>query len=106
MAKLIIDEWIIREVINTLYMANNTLLGITGLDSPQEIAKKKEKECAINRAIYRAIDILQQGEQPQLLSDKDRVRDGEVILNGHWLFVDTTKWADGYKLKVIMGEEE
>ena len=68
MAKLIIDEWVIREVINTLQMANNTLLGITGLDSPQEVAKKEEKECAINRAIRRAIDILQQGERSELPS--------------------------------------
>lgn len=55
-----IDEWIIREVINTLHQANITLLKITGLDSPQEIAKKRvENETAINRRIRSAIDLLE-----------------------------------------------
>ena len=54
-----IDEWIIREVIDTLYQANITLLKITGLDSPQEIAKKRvENETAINRRIWSAIGLL------------------------------------------------
>ena len=55
-----IDEWIIREVIDTLHQANITLLRITGLDSPQEIAKKRvENETAINRRIRSAIDLLE-----------------------------------------------
>ena len=55
-----IDEWIIREVIDTLHQANTTLFGITGLDSPQEIAKKiEENETAINRRIYKAISLLE-----------------------------------------------
>lgn len=55
-----IDEWIIREAINTLYQANITLLKITGLDSPQEIAKKRVKnETAINRRIKSTIDLLE-----------------------------------------------
>ena len=55
-----IDEWIIREVIDTLHQANITLLKITGLDSPQEIAKKREEnETAINRRIRSAIDLLE-----------------------------------------------
>ena len=55
-----IDEWIIREVIDTLHQANITLLKITGLDSPQEITKKREKnETAINRRIRSAIDLLE-----------------------------------------------
>ena len=54
-----IDEWIVREVIDTLHQANITLLGITGLDSPQELAKKcKENETAINRRIRNAISLL------------------------------------------------
>ena len=54
-----IDEWIIIEVIDTLYQANITLLRITGLDSPQEIAKKRvENETAINRRIWSAIGLL------------------------------------------------
>ena len=53
------DEWIVREVIDTLHQANITLLGITGLDSPQEFAKKcKENETAINRRIRNAISLL------------------------------------------------
>lgn len=55
-----IDEWIIREAINTLHQANRTLLKITGLDSPQEIAKKLVKnETAINRRIKSTIDLLE-----------------------------------------------
>lgn len=54
-----IDEWVIREVIDTLHQANITLLGITGLDSPQEFAKKcRENETAINRRIRNAISLL------------------------------------------------
>lgn len=55
-----IDEWVIREVIDTLHQANITLLGITGLDSPQEFAKKRvENETAINRRIRNAIGLLE-----------------------------------------------
>ena len=54
-----IDEWVVREVIDTLHQANITLLGITGLDSEQEFAKKcVENETAINRRIYNAIGVL------------------------------------------------
>ena len=55
-----INEWVIREVIDTLHQANITLLKITGLDSPQEIAKKRvENETAINRRIKSTIDLLE-----------------------------------------------
>ena len=54
-----IDEWVVREVIDTLHQANITLLGITGLDSQQEFAKKcKENETAINRRIIKTIGLL------------------------------------------------
>ena len=64
--KLVLDEWIVREVIDTLYMARTTLLGITGLDSPQEVAKKSANETAITRRISKAIDIIQQSEQQEV----------------------------------------
>ena len=55
-----VDEWVIREVIDTLHQANITLLRITGLDSPQEVAKKRvENETAINRRIRNAIGLLE-----------------------------------------------
>lgn len=55
-----IDEWVVQEVIDTLHQANITLLGVTGLDSPQEFAKKCENnETAINRRIRKAIDLLE-----------------------------------------------
>ena len=55
-----IDEWVIKEAIDTLHQANITLLGVTGLDSPQEFAKKcKENETAINRRIKNAIGLLE-----------------------------------------------
>ena len=55
-----IDEWVIKEVIDTLYQANITLLRITALESPREIAKKRvENETAINRRIKSAIDLLE-----------------------------------------------
>lgn len=54
-----IQEWVVREVIDTLRQANVALLGITGLDSPQEVEKKcRENETAINRRIKKAIDLL------------------------------------------------
>ena len=54
-----IDEWVVREVIDTLHQANITLLGITGLDSEQEFAKKcVENETAINRRIRNTIGLL------------------------------------------------
>ena len=56
-----IEKWIIREVIDTLNQANMTLLGITGLDFPEEIAKKfTENETAINRRIKSTIDLLEE----------------------------------------------
>ena len=64
--KLILDEWIVREVIDTLYMARTTFLGITGLDSPQDVEKKSANETAITRRISKAIDIIQQSEQPHI----------------------------------------
>ena len=55
-----IDEWVVREVIDTLHQANITLLGVTGLDSPQEFAKKcVENETEINRRIRNAIGLLE-----------------------------------------------
>ena len=55
-----IDEWVIREVIDTLHQANITLLKITALDSPREIAKKRvENETAITRRIKSTIDLLE-----------------------------------------------
>ena len=68
--KLVLDEWIIREVIDTFYMARTTLLGITGLDSPQEVAKKSANESAITRRISKTIDIIQQSDQPEVDLEK------------------------------------
>lgn len=67
--KLILDEWIVREVIDTLYMARTTFLGITGLDSPQEVEKKSANETAITRRISKAIDLIQQSEQSPVPND-------------------------------------
>ena len=63
--RLVLDEWIVREVLDTLHMARTTLLGITGLDSPQEVKKKSANETAITRRIDKAIDIIQQ-ERPEV----------------------------------------
>lgn len=76
--KLILDEWIIREVIDTLHMARTTLLGITGLDSPQEVAKKSANENAITRRISKAIDIIQQSEQHPLPEEQSKLRNREA----------------------------
>ena len=55
-----IDEWVIREVIDTLHQANITLLNITALDTPREIAKKRmENETAITRRISSVIGLLE-----------------------------------------------
>ena len=56
-----IDEWIIREAIYTLYQANITLLRITGLDSQEEMERKRrENETAITRRIKNTIDLLEE----------------------------------------------
>ena len=55
-----IDEWIIREAIYTLHLANITLLRITGLDSQEEMERKRrENETAITRRIKSTIDLLE-----------------------------------------------
>lgn len=55
-----IEEWVVREVIDTLYQANNVLLGITGLDSLKEIDRKcRENKTAITRRIDKAIGLMQ-----------------------------------------------
>ena len=55
-----IDECVVREVIDTLHQENITLLGITRLDSPREIAKKRvDNETAITRRIKSTIDLLE-----------------------------------------------
>lgn len=55
-----IDEWIIREAIDTLHQANITLLRITGLDSKEELERKRrENETATTRRIKNAIDLLE-----------------------------------------------
>ena len=65
-----IDGWVVREVIDTLHMANITLLGITGLDSEQEFAKKcVENETAINRRIYKAISLLKSSVKEEIDMD-------------------------------------
>lgn len=59
-----IDDWKIGEVIDTLYQANATLLGLTGLDSKAEIEDKcKKNSTAINRRIQRAIILLTEKEE-------------------------------------------
>lgn len=59
-----IDEWIIREAIDTLRQANIALLGCTTLDSPQQFAKKhKENETAINRRIINTISLLNSAKE-------------------------------------------
>ena len=58
-----VEDWKIREVIDTLRQANITLLGVTGLDSQQEFEKKcKENSTAITRRIQRAIILLEDME--------------------------------------------
>ena len=49
-----------------------------------------------------ALDILSTLES----EEHDKVLEGEVILNGHGLLVDVTRWDNGYKLKVIIKEGE
>lgn len=69
--KLVLDEWIIREVIDTLRVARTTLLGMTGIDSPQEVAKKSANETAITRRISKAIDIIQQSDRQEVVLEEE-----------------------------------
>ena len=59
-----IEEYVVAEVVDTLYQANATLLGITGSDSQEGIEKKcKENSTAINRRIQRAIILLTEKDE-------------------------------------------
>ena len=61
---MMVDEWVVREVIDTLRQANITLLGVTGLDSQEEFERKcKDNSTAINRRIQRAIILLEEKEE-------------------------------------------
>lgn len=58
-----------------------------------------------DRDLLAFIDSLPEEKPSEDLEEENRkTRDAEVILNGHGLLVDVTKWADGYKLKVIIKE--
>lgn len=85
--KHILDEWVIHEVIDTLHMAHTTLLGITRLDSPQEIAKKSANETAITRRISKTIDIIQQSEQPGVDLEKEiqKYLESQGVGYGGWI---------------------
>lgn len=124
--KLILDEWIVREVIDTLYMASMTFLGITGLDSPQEVAKKSANETSITRRISKAIDIIQQSEQqpmPESLEEAAEEYATTHLRNNEFptadsAFIAGAKWdrkqmlrgaKDGYVSAIIIhndGDEE
>lgn len=63
-----IDGWIVREVIDTLCQANITLLHITGLDSEEEIKRKRiDNETAITRRIDKAINLLEQSVNKEII---------------------------------------
>ena len=94
--KLILDEWIVREVIDTLYMARTTFLGITGLDSPQEIEKKSANETAIPRRISKAIDLIQQSEQSPLPKNLE-----EAAMN----YIAPIENEDGLKVINFSGQD-
>lgn len=55
-------------------------------------------------AYQNVLSILSTIEKSEELS-AEQVVEGEVILNGHGLLADVTKWGDGYKLKVIIKED-
>lgn len=55
-----IDDWVFNEIVDTLNMAQVTLLKITGLDSSDEIRRKSiENESAITRRIEKAIKLME-----------------------------------------------
>lgn len=61
MSKIIIDEEILREAIDTLHAARFYLLKKTALDSPQEMARKEiENDCAITRKILSTINLIKE----------------------------------------------
>lgn len=91
--KQILDEWIVREVIDTLYMARTTFLGITGLDSPQEVAKKSANETAITRRISKAIDIIQQSEQSHIPEGLEE--EIEIFCEDMWNSLPNFNYSDG-----------
>lgn len=55
---MIIEDWVFNEIVDTLNMAQVTLLGVTGLDSRDVVKRKSiENESAITRRIEQAIKL-------------------------------------------------
>ncbi len=55
---MIIEDWVFNEIVDTLNMAQVTLLGVTGLDSSDVVKRKSiENESAITRRIEQAIKL-------------------------------------------------
>ena len=58
---MIIEDWVFNEIVDTLNMAQVTLLKITGLDSSDEIRRKSiENESAITRRIEKTIKLMEE----------------------------------------------
>ena len=62
------------------------------------------KDEAYNEVLAFIDSLPEEKPSEDLEKENRKTRDAEVILNGHGLLVDVTKWADGYKLKVIIKE--
>ena len=112
---MIIDEWIIREAIDTLRQANITLLGCTGLDSPQEFAKKcKENETAINRRINNAISLLnsvkeEESNEGQALlyavgKTEERAKKEMFLKVANWLEKNLYKYAENIMVTRLVAD--
>lgn len=68
-------------------------------------APKHDQQCDFSDGYFTGLSVIS-NFLDTLSEEPDKVLEGEVILNGHGLLVDVTKWDNGYKLKVIIKEGE
>lgn len=63
-----------------------------------QVRKTTEQSCpdAI-RVINEILSFIDTLEEPE---ERGNLQDAEVVFSGHALHTDVTKWADGYKLKI------
>lgn len=73
-----------------------------------KVALEQEKDPRGKHAVDLIARIREDSQLIELIDslpeELDKVLEGEVILNGHGLLVDVTKWGYGFKLKVIIKE--
>lgn len=91
-----------RELLNRI-KNDDTIDGFTTFDAGEIACYFYDLGCRRTAEKFDEIEYNRQRAEEEIPNDK--VVEGEVILNGHGLLADVTKWGDGYKLKIIIRED-